>query len=544
MATTFWFSLLFGKLSVMLGFWLLFIVLVSSISPAAAVGKKRNREALDQAELNDDFPAGDDDGLFDLPDEQKTLNVWTKFPLEVLKLKCSNLMLPCRGSSFDLASRLYYFYHPSLALQSNQRPVINFTSSSSPSLINNIIVTDTPVISSNSINSQTGFVASTAVPICTTSSSSSPRLRLNRRCSKRPISANSSVSGCSNTVISSNTCSSITSQALPSNVNSGISSVGGEDMRNVLCSEIRSALSSHDFVSSLSQSVSLHLAANTGNNNPVNNNPVEQPSINVNQPIEHEAPVPGFGDVGYGEFMVQSGSSLPPISPSAVRRIQSGEYVEFDSLLYSGALSGTSTDYSVNVGNSGGSPSISLIPRLGSKKITDFQSWWFAWSTFMRVFLQFYPHKMKQLLFYQSSISQFGTQFSFADVYSYDKLFRQRMALEPHLRWDRFDHELVFRCLRNSRTFTSNSSNVSCYKCKRSGHYASQCAFPRSDASFASSSSARTPSWPRFRQPSPSHRSSCSAFNNNGFCINNRCLNDHSCQKCGGKHPAFFCSHS
>ena len=164
----------------------------------------------------------------------------------------------------------------------------------------------------------------------------------------------------------------------------------------------------------------------------------------------------------------------------------------------------------------------------------------------MRVFLQFYPHKMKQLLFYQSSISQFGTQFSFADVYSYDKLFRQRMALEPHLRWDRFDHELVFRCLHNSRTlFTSDSSTVvTCYNCRRLGHIASQCGFPRSDTSFASPSSARTPSsWPRFRQPSP-HRSSCWSFNTNGFCSNNRCSNAHSCQKCGGKHPAFFCNRS
>ena len=138
-------------------------------------------------------------------------------------------MLPCRGSSFDLASRLYYFYHPSLALQSNERTIINFTSSTSPSL-NNVIVTDTPVIRANFINTQTGFVATTtAVPICTTSSSS--RLHLNRRGRKRSVAVNSTVSGSSSNTVSS--CA-IASQVLPSDVNSGIPSTSGDDIRNVL----------------------------------------------------------------------------------------------------------------------------------------------------------------------------------------------------------------------------------------------------------------------------------------------------------------------
>ena len=80
-----------------------------------------------------------DDGFFVIPDDLKTLHLRTKLALEVLKLKCSNLMLPCRGSSFDLASRLYYFYHPSLALQSNERPIINFNSVSTSPSLNNVI---------------------------------------------------------------------------------------------------------------------------------------------------------------------------------------------------------------------------------------------------------------------------------------------------------------------------------------------------------------------------------------------------------------------
>ena len=211
--------------------------------------------------------------------------------------------------------------------------------------------------------------------------------------------------------------------------------------------------------------------------------PLVDPShINIAGPSHPEVPGPENVDI---MFPIQPVSSFPPISSAVMRRIRNGEFVEFECLL--SVAPSSPNEFTVSMGNSGDSPAISLAPRSSRAKITNFNSWWLAWSTFIRVYLQCFLHRMKQVLSYQASIAQFSTQFVFSDVYTYDRLFRQRMALEPHLKWGRFDYELVFRCLQ--RRSLPVTSNVVCYLCKMPGHYARHCEFQQSDASFAGSSS-------------------------------------------------------
>ena len=54
----------------------------------------------------------------------KSISDWNKLSLEVLKLKCMDAALSGRGSRVNLASRLFYHYHPSPILQSDDRPRI------------------------------------------------------------------------------------------------------------------------------------------------------------------------------------------------------------------------------------------------------------------------------------------------------------------------------------------------------------------------------------------------------------------------------------
>ena len=215
---------------------------------------------------------------------------------------------------------------------------------------------------------------------------------------------------------------------------------------------------------------------------------VDDPShINVAGPSQRSHPdFPGPENVDV-MFPIQPVSSLPPISSAVMRRIRNGEFVEFECLL--SVAPSSPNEFTVSMSDSGDSPAISLAPRSSRAKITDLNSWWLAWSTFIQVYLQFFPHRMKQVLAYQASITQFSTQFVFSDVYTYDRLFRQRMALEPHLKWDRFDYELIFRCLQ--RRSLPVTSNVVCYLCKTPGHYARHCEFQQSDVNFAGSSSGR-----------------------------------------------------
>ena len=95
-------------------------------------------------------------------------------------------------------------------------------------------------------------------------------------------------------------------------------------------------------------------------------------------------------------FPVQPVSSLPLISTAVMQRISNGEFVEFKCLL--SVAPSSPREFNVSMGNLGDSSAISLAPRSARAKITDLNSWWLAWSTFIRVYLQCFPQRMKQVL--------------------------------------------------------------------------------------------------------------------------------------------------
>ena len=157
---------------------------------------------------------------------------------------------------------------------------------------------------------------------------------------------------------------------------------------------------------------------------------------------------------------------------------------------------------------------------------------------------------------------------SFEDFYSYDRHFRQRIANEPSLHWDRIDQELFAQHMRTLK--------VVCFKCRNFGHVANNnCDFSRPNSSqpavhnsnfrLNSDNLHRPTDYSRpssnFRAPTNNFRSStdnfrassnssrvpfsaptCFYFNTNGFCNNVRCIQSHSCSSCGGKHSNIRCS--
>ena len=80
-----------------------------------------------------------------------------------------------------------------------------------------------------------------------------------------------------------------------------------------------------------------------------------------------------------------------------------------------------------------------------------------------------------ELLFYQSMMCQHGTRYIFEDFYSYDRHFRQRIANEPSLHWDRIDQELFAQHMRTLK--------VVCFKCRNFSHVANNCDFSRPNSS-------------------------------------------------------------
>ena len=79
--------------------------------------------------------------------------------------------------------------------------------------------------------------------------------------------------------------------------------------------------------------------------------------------------------------------------------------------------------------------------------VLDFLSWLQAWSNLLRAFVFYHRHTTFQLLYYQAMVCDYFNQYTFNDVYAYDRNFRQRMAALPDLGWDRHDQELVAKYL-------------------------------------------------------------------------------------------------
>ena len=328
---------------------------------------------------------------------------------ETIRLKCMDVALSGRGSHINLASRLYYHYHPSPILQSEERPSFNNNSASPPSF-STVNTSNMPVLSNlrHTVNPQTE-----AVPTTT----NIPHLR-----STQTATRTTSVS----------TSSGIINWTFPASFiqapSANITPYGTitTDISAQIRNEVMSALSSPELINSISHQLSSRLPAN------LQQPSVDPPNINVAGPSVPSHPeFPGPDNVNL-MFPVQPVSSLPPISTAVMRLISNGEFVEFECLL--SVAPSSPHEFTVSMGNLGDSPAISLAPRSAREKITDLNSWWLAWSTFIRVYLQCFPQRMKQVLDYQASIAQFSTQFLFSDVYTYDRLFRQRMVLEPHLK--------------------------------------------------------------------------------------------------------------
>ena len=386
-----------------------------------------------------------------------------------------------RGSRVNLASQLFYHYHPSPIVQSEDRPPFLHNTASPPYFSTGNISNLSHL--QDTANSQTEAVSMTV---------SIPHLRSTQ--TRRRTAVTSTTSASTSGII--NWTSPVNSIQVQS-ANITPHGATSTDISAHIPNEVLSALSSPEFIQSISYQISSRLPVN------LQQPSVDPPNINVAGPSHPKFPGPENVDL---LSPVQPVSSLPPISTAVMRRISNGEFVEFKCLL--SVAPSSPNEFTVSMGNLGDSPAISLAPRSARAKITDLNSWWLAWSTFIRVYLQCFPQRMKQVLGYQASIAQYSTQFLFSDVFMYDRLFRQRMALEPHLKWDRFDNELVFRCLqRHSRPVMSQ---VLCFSCKRPGHYASACEFQRSDGSFAGSSSrpGATTSF-RFRSPSSSRPQGC-----------------------------------
>ena len=233
------------------------------------------------------------------------------------------------------------------------------------------------------------------------------------------------------------------------------------------------------------QIVYIHIPLDTSTTNTVNTQPCA--SAVINHPgLSPHMQSPAATNIQHSEFSIadlglrasdsllpstsshQASSAVPAIPKSAIDKIRSGEFVNFDSLLPNHSPV-AHDEYTFKV-IGGSSPSVSLVPKNQNKpKVTNFNLWMVSWTNFFRTYIIFWPHRVSELVRYQATICDFANQFTFAAWSGYDRMFRYRMATDQSLSWSRVDDDLYNRYLRGA------SLQTLCYVCRNFGHLANTC---------------------------------------------------------------------
>uniref|UniRef100_A0A7M5X3I7 Cleavage and polyadenylation specificity factor subunit 4 n=1 Tax=Clytia hemisphaerica TaxID=252671 RepID=A0A7M5X3I7_9CNID len=266
-------------------------------------------------------------------------------------------------------------------------------------------------------------------------------------------------------------------------------------------------------------------------------------------------------------FSNRQNIAIPGIPQQQLDKIQKGEFVNFNLLLPQPASASNSTQsFTLSVSEDDpGSLSISGTGdsnhRLskGKVKVSNPQWWFLAWSLFFGAMMVFHEHLAPLLIRYQERICRFFTTYPFQCVADYDVQFRRKLAVNPtETFWDRIDLDIFSSTLRPQvGSFSSSQAgsfpDVTCYKCKKKGHYATRCPNPLSSqdqttSTFTQSRPPRPPiSGANAQNPfqGSAHDASTEAcpYFNSSFCRRGAtCRYAHKCSYCGRPgHLAHSC---
>jgi len=110
-------------------------------------------------------------------------------------------------------------------------------------------------------------------------------------------------------------------------------------------------------------------------------------------------------------------------------KIKRGEFVNFDSLLNQN--SGRNLSFTID--ESSDTPRVVCQQKASAtrQQVSDYCSWFLAWSLFVTATILYRGHLVEQLLKYQLFVAQMSQQYNFQAWYPYDKAFHTFTANNP-----------------------------------------------------------------------------------------------------------------
>ena len=189
-----------------------------------------------------------------------------------------------------------------------------------------------------------------------------------------------------------------------------------------------------------------------------------------------------------------------------VRKIWLGEYINFASLLKTGAQDSLGEQqFCIN------EEGRIVAKQKPSRKVGTIREWTDAFVIFMAIYLKKKPAAAQELLQYMSIIRDAESKCANTAWCAYDENFRMRQSnnLQP---WGKINPDLWLRCMSFQQQSFGNPSNTSSTSNKTTSH-----------ANFQRS------------------RGICLDFNNPKGCFYKNCKFVHKCLGCNKEHPEFKC---
>ena len=238
-------------------------------------------------------------------------------------------------------------------------------------------------------------------------------------------------------------------------------------------------------------------------------------------------------------FILSEG--LPPVPFKLTEKILRGEFVDMAELLRD--------NLEVQRRASTATQSASLPAPRCRREIPDLLSWVQCFGTYMAIVVSKYPHRMRELLAYQTLIVREARRCGGRGWLAYDSFFRQQAVGDDAADWSRLNQSLY------AVTFVTQGNRErgrSCMLCLESDHGEEQCALytppPRAIGDPARRAASDRPAadqrewqptgreeWqPTGRGKGPS-RMACYSWNQ-GTCRFPGCKYRHICIRCSGDH--------
>ena len=257
--------------------------------------------------------------------------------------------------------------------------------------------------------------------------------------------------------------------------------------------------------------------------------PALAPGVTQTQPL---APLAAPAAAPASTFqMAPLNTSIPPIPSKFANAAATGEFVDFNELLYCIELgSGEEPPVQVHLADD---QQLALSRKPRKRPISSFEEWVKCFSVYANTLCAYQPTRGPDMLGYLFVIASSLQEFSLPAVLAYDVAFRRKAALLKLSPWGQIDPLLY------SRAFTGPGkakANATCPLCLGIGHSAMACHLYSEGPARKSRGTAAGP-----RHAAPA-REICINFNR-GRCLRNDCPRRHVCsiRGCGGPHASLRC---